>query len=37
MTGIFNIQSPQWLGGANVVNTVTMLGVLYLAWNLYKK
>jgi hypothetical protein len=35
--GFFDIKSANWMGGVNVVTTVTMFGVLYLAYKAYKK
>ncbi len=32
MEGIFDINSPKWLGGTNVHNTVTIVLALAIAW-----
>jgi hypothetical protein len=32
MNGIFDIKSPNWLGGNNVHNTLIILGVGLIAW-----
>lgn len=37
MNGFFDIQSPNWLGGNNVHNTITIGLLAYLAWKTYKR
>ena len=32
MSGTFDISSPNWLGGVNVHNTVTIVLLLGVAW-----
>lgn len=32
MTGFFDIKSPNWLGGVNVHNTVTIALLAYLVY-----
>jgi hypothetical protein len=37
MSDLFNIKSPNYLGGVNVHNTLALLGIGYLVWKAYKK
>jgi hypothetical protein len=37
MSDLFNINSPKWLGGNNVHNTLILAGVVYLVWKQAKK
>ena len=37
MNGIFDIKSPNWLGGNNVHNTLIILGVGYLVYKAWSK
>lgn len=37
MTGFFDLKSPNWLGGANVHNTLLIAGVGFLVWKAWKK
>jgi hypothetical protein len=37
MTDLFNIKSPNWLGGTAIISTVTLIGVGYLVYKTYKK
>ncbi len=35
--GFFDIKSANWMGGSNVVTTLTMFGVAFLVYKAYKK
>lgn len=37
MNGLFNIKSPNWLGGTNVHNTVQIVLLVAIAYKLFKK
>lgn len=37
MNGFFDINSPNWLGGVNVHNTITIIGVGLLVYKAFKK
>jgi hypothetical protein len=37
MKDLFNIKSPNWLGGVNVHNTLALLGIGFLVWKAVKK
>jgi hypothetical protein len=36
MNGFLDIKSPNWLGGVNVHNTVTIALLVYVAWKVSK-
>jgi hypothetical protein len=37
MNGLFDIKSPNWLGGVNVHNTIALLGIGFLVYKAVKK
>ena len=37
MSGLFDIKSPNYLGGVNVHNTLALLGIGFLVYKAWKK
>lgn len=37
MNGFFDIKSPNWLGGNNVHNTITIALLSAIAWKMFKR